>query len=104
MSYRKGFNQKKELKGTHLLLVGKCRLIISTDTSFIHAANFFKVRLIGIYNNRLANGKYNNNELWGPHYANAVQVFSQDHDGTESGDDLRNLPFKVLKDVLAKEV
>ena len=78
-------------------LIGKCKFLITVDTSFIHAANFFNTPMIGIYNNRLAAGKYNNNVQWGPHYQGGGQVFSIDYDNTETGDDLRKLPFYVLE-------
>lgn len=83
-----------------LALVGRCDLLISVDTSFVHAARFFNVPLIGIYNNRLSFNRYDNNVQWGPGYAQAVQVFSLDHDHTETGDDLRKLPFAVLETAL----
>lgn len=57
--------------------------------------------MIGIYNNRLANKKYDNNKLWGPNYDQAKQVFSLDHLNTETGDDLRLLPFSELEKALS---
>ena len=83
-----------------LALVGRCACLITVDTSFVHAARFFDVPMIGIYNNRLSFGRYDNNVQWGPGYAKALQVFSLDHDQTETGDDLRRLPFEVLKQAM----
>lgn len=83
-----------------LALVGRCACLITVDTSFVHAARFFEVPLIAIYNNRLSFGRYDNNVQWGPGYAKALQVFSLDHDQTETGDDLRRLPFEVLKQAM----
>ena len=83
-----------------LALVGRCACLITVDTSFVHAGRFFDVPQIAIYNNRLSFGRYDNNVQWGPGYAKALQVFSLDHDHTETGDDLRNLPFEVLKQAM----
>lgn len=85
-----------------MYLLKNCSLLITPDTSFVHAANFFNIKLIAVYNNRLACRKYCNNVQWGPNYDNATQIFSLENKGTESGDDIRNLPFSVLKDVLDK--
>lgn len=81
-------------------LVSKCSLLITVDTSLVHVGNFFKANMICIYNNRLANGRYDNNVLWGPNYSKAIQVFSLDNCRTETGDDLRKLPFSVLEAAL----
>ena len=83
-----------------LALVGHCACLITVDTSFVHVARFFDVPMIAIYNNRLSFGRYDNNVQWGPGYAKAVQVFSLDHDQTETGDDLRRLPFEVLQQAM----
>ena len=85
-----------------MYLLKKCSLLITPDTSFVHAANFFNIKLIAAYNNRLACRKYCNNVQWGPNYENAIQIFSLENKGTESGDDLRELPFEVLKQALDK--
>ena len=88
--------------GENFYLVSKCSLMITVDTSLVHVGNFFDVVMIGIYNNRLADGKYNNNILWGPNYPKAIQVFSCDHEGTETGDDLRKFQFQELEKKLRK--
>ncbi len=83
-----------------IALVGKCACLITVDTSFVHAARFFNVSMIGIYNNRLACNRYDNNVQWGPGYDKAVQVFSDAHVNTETGDDLRDMPFEILEKAL----
>ena len=81
-------------------LISKCSFVLTTDTSFVHAANFFNVQMVAIYNNRLANKKYWNNDLWGPNYKKARQIFSKDYVNTESGDNLQNLPFEIIEQAL----
>lgn len=93
------FNHFKELD-CNMALVGKCSFLITVDTSFVHAGNYFDKPMIGIYNNRRACNRYDNNVQWGPNYAKAVQVFSLDHVNTETGDDLRRFPFAVLEPAL----
>lgn len=93
------FNPFKDIDRC-IALLGRSKFLITVDTSFVHAGNFFDVPMIGIYNNRLACKKYDNNVQWGPHYAKARQVFSLDHINHESGDDLRRLPFSVLEQAL----
>lgn len=83
-----------------IALLEHAAFLISVDTSFVHAGRFFDVPMLGIYNNRLVCGKYDNNVMWGPNYAKARQVFSTDHINTESGDDLRLMPFAVLEQAL----
>lgn len=93
------FNPFKQIDRS-IALLAKSSFLITVDTSFIHAGRLFRVPMIGIYNNRLANNKYDNNVLWGPNYKEATQVFSVDHLNTESGDDLRRLPFSELEKAL----
>lgn len=93
------FNPFKELDRC-IALLKNCACLITVDTSFVHAARFFDIPMIGIYNNRLACGRYDNNVQWGPNYKKAVQVFSNAHENTETGDDLREMPFEILKKAL----
>ena len=90
------FNPFKELDKS-ILLISQCSLLITVDTCFVHAGNFFNVPQLCFYNNRLADNRYDNNKLWGPHYGKAHQIFSLDHLNTETGDDLRLLHFESIK-------
>ena len=83
-----------------IALIKFSSLIISTDTCFVHAANFFKANMICIYNNRLDSNKYCNNDYWGPNYKNAIQIFSEENLHTETGDDLRKLSVNIIKKAL----
>ena len=94
------FNPFKQVDRS-IALLGKSSFLITVDTSFVHAGRFFNTPMIGIYNNRFANKKYDNNKLWGPNYDQARQVFSLDHLNTETGDDLRLLPFSELEKALS---
>ena len=80
-----------------IALLKHASLVISTDTCFVHAANFFNSKLICIYNNRLDCNKYCNNDYWGPNYKNAIQIFSNENLRTETGDNLQKLSVDVIK-------
>lgn len=54
-----------------IALISKSDLIISPDTSIVHISAAFRKDLIAIYKNDI-----HNNELWGPGYENAVQIFT----------------------------
>lgn len=54
-----------------IALISKSDLIISPDTSIVHISAAFRKNLIAIYKNDI-----HNNELWGPGYENAVQLFT----------------------------
>lgn len=64
-------------------------LVITPDTSFVHVANYFNVKMVAFYNNRIENRRYIINDLWAPNYSNAKQIFTLDNLRRESGDDLR---------------
>ena len=80
-----------------IALIKYASLVISTDTCFVHAANFFNSKMICIYNNRLDGNKYCNNDYWGPNYKNAIQIFSKENLHTETGDNLQKLSVDVIK-------
>lgn len=96
------FNPFEDLESS-LNLVEECSLLITTDTSYVHVGNFYKVPMIAIYNNRLNMGKYCNNVQWSPNYSNSIQVFSDDNVGTETGDDLRRMKLDLIMTDLSKK-
>lgn len=76
-----------------LALLRDCALLITPDTCFVHAANFFNCPSICFYNNRRLFCKYDNNTIYAPNYNNSLQVLAPGHNksNSEGGDDLRNL-------------
>ncbi len=83
-----------------IALLKHASLVISTDTCFVHAANFFNSKMICIYNNRLDCNKYCNNDYWGPNYKNAIQIFSKENLHTETGDNLQMFPSSIIKNTI----
>lgn len=57
-------------------LVRRADLVISTDTSIVHLCNALNKKLVSLYNNKISPRGEENNILWGPNYAKAVQLFS----------------------------
>ncbi len=82
-----------------MALISMACLVITTDTSFVHACNALNKSSICIYNNRGTHG-FVNNLVWAPNYEGALQVFSTDNIGTDAGDDLRLLDYSVLHEAL----
>lgn len=81
-------------------------LIITPDTSLVHVARVFNTHSICIYNNRLYNNKYSNNILFGPgpNYSNSLQIYTDDYDYTERGDDIRYINYWSIHTALKKKL
>ena len=81
-------------------------LIITPDTSLVHVARAFNTHSICIYNNRLYNNKYSNNILFGPgpNYSNALQIYTDEYDYKESGDDIRYINYWTIHIALKKKL
>ncbi len=58
-------------------LIYQCDIIISPDTSVVHIAAVWKKPLVALYGND-THGMFNNNDVWGPGYNNAIQITSID--------------------------
>ncbi|WP_167350283.1 glycosyltransferase family 9 protein, partial [Buttiauxella noackiae] len=58
-------------------LIYHANLIISPDTSIVHIAAAWKKPLVALYGND-KHGMFNNNDVWGPGYPEAIQVTTQD--------------------------
>lgn len=84
---------------TSLALIELCDLLISVDTSVVHAANAFNKKLIGIYTNMQIGG-FDSNIVWSPNYKNAKQVFTKEFKRTSIGDEIS----KMKLDELFKEI
>lgn len=60
-----------------IALIANVDLIISPDTSIVHIAAAYDKPLVSLYGNDI-HGKYINSDVWGPGYANAIQIRTQD--------------------------
>jgi len=58
-------------------LIYQCDLVISPDTSVVHIAAIWKKPLVALYGND-THGMFNNNDVWGPGYSNAIQITTID--------------------------
>ena len=56
-----------------IALISHIDMIISPDTSIVHIAATYNKPLVALYGNDL-HGKYVNSDVWGPGYANAIQL------------------------------
>lgn len=58
-------------------LIYHCDLVISPDTSVVHIAAAWKKPLVALYGNDM-HGMFNNNDVWGPGYREAIQITTAD--------------------------
>lgn len=77
-------------------LVKYATTVITVDTAIVHLASTLNVRQYCIYNNRKFNNRFENNIVWGPNSASAVQLTTNDYVGTELGDDMKNFDISIL--------
>ena len=56
-----------------IALISHIDMIVSPDTSIVHIAATYNKPLIALYGNDL-HGKFVNSDVWGPGYANAIQL------------------------------
>ncbi|WP_330984711.1 MULTISPECIES: glycosyltransferase family 9 protein [Enterobacterales] len=56
-----------------IALIAHIDMIISPDTSIVHIAATYQKPLVALYGNDL-HGQYVNSDVWGPGYANAIQL------------------------------
>lgn len=80
---------------TSIALIDICDLLISVDTSVVHAANAFNKKLISIYTNMQIGG-FDSNIVWSPNYKNAKQVFTKEFKKTSIGDDISKMELTEL--------
>jgi ADP-heptose:LPS heptosyltransferase len=66
-----------------LALVKNSDIILTTNTSIIHAANAFDKKMIAIYNNDLMNEE-KISKVWAPNYQNGIQILSKPKKGINS--------------------
>ncbi|NUF26581.1 glycosyltransferase family 9 protein [Gilliamella sp. ESL0254] len=85
-------------------LVKFSNLVISVDTSIVHIASIYNKKMLCVYNNRIIDNKFINNYVWGPNYANAIQMFTNDHLGTGLGDPIANLDIGIMLEQLKLEI
>ncbi|MBA0165892.1 glycosyltransferase family 9 protein [Pectobacterium sp. CFBP8739] len=58
-----------------LAIIELCDLVVSVDTSIVHASNALNKKMISIYSSVFIK-KYNGNYLFSPNYRNAVQIIA----------------------------
>ena len=85
-------------------LVKYSTLVITVDTSIVHIASIYNIRMICVYNNRIIDKQFINNFVWGPNYSNAIQIFTNDNLGTGLGDPIANLDMSIMLEQLKLEI
>ncbi|MCX8649099.1 glycosyltransferase family 9 protein [Gilliamella sp. B2776] len=85
-------------------LVKYSDFVITVDTSIVHVASTYDKKMICIYNNRIIDSKFINNMVWGPNYANAIQIFTNENVKTGLGDLISNLDVNIILKQLNKEL
>lgn len=82
--------------GNCFALVGHATFVITVDTAIVHLASVLNIPQYCIYNNRLHDGIYENNVLWGPNSEVAVQLTTSEYKRTEIGDDMQKFDVSLL--------
>lgn len=89
--------------GNCFALVGHATFVITVDTAIVHLASVLNVPQYCIYNNRLHDGIYENNVLWGPNSEIAVQLTTSEYKRTETGDDMQKFDVSLLIDAINED-
>ena len=85
-------------------LVKYSDFVITVDTSIVHVASTYEKKMLCVYNNRIIDRKFVNNFVWGPNYANAIQIFTNENLNTGLGDLISNLDVSVILKQLKNEL
>ena len=62
----------------------------------MHLASHYDKKMVCVYNNRMIDNKFINNFVWGPNYANAIQVFTDENVNTGLGDLISNFDINIM--------
>ena len=85
-------------------LVKHSDFVITVDTSIVHLASHYDKKMVCVYNNRMIDNKFINNFVWGPNYANAIQVFTDENVNTGLGDLISNFDINIMLKQLENEL
>ena len=89
--------------GNSFALVSLADTVITADTSIVHVASHFDIPQYCIYNNRVLEGRYENNIVWAPNSDKAIVLTTDEHVKTASGDDMGNFNIDILIDAIESE-
>ena len=78
--------------------------VITVDTSIVHMASLLNIKQYCIYNNRKFNLKFENNTVWGPNSALAVQFNTNEFIGSDIGDDVSKFDISLLINRMASDI
>lgn len=84
-------------------LISLSDLVLTVDTSIVHVASAYNIRMIAIYNNRY-NSKFNLNKVWSPIGSNYSQIFTNENRRTILGDPVYNLDINLIIKKLKKTI
>lgn len=90
--------------GHSFALVSCADVVISVDTAIVHLASALNIKQYCIYNNRSFNGIYDNNVVWAPNSDKADVLTTNEHSGTESGDDIKKFDMNVIISLLKRDL
>lgn len=89
---------------TSFAIVNYADIVITVDTAIVHLAAALDKRQFCIYNNRLCNGLFDNNIVWGPNNDNATLLTTNQFLNTEDGDSMALFDMSILIDAIKKEI
>lgn len=89
--------------GNSFALLSHADVVITVDTGIVHLCSAFNVKQYCIYNNRLFNGKYDNNTVWGPNSDKAMILTTDEMLNTELGDDMTKFDINKLISALCHD-
>lgn len=90
--------------GCSFALVRHADFVITVDTAIVHLASALNIRQYCIYNNRMHEGKFENNIVWGPNSKLATQLTTSEHLRTEGGDDMHKFDIMLLINAIEQDL
>ncbi|EMQ1750423.1 glycosyltransferase family 9 protein [Escherichia coli] len=90
--------------GCSFALVRHADFVITVDTAIVHLASALNIRQYCIYNNRMHEGKFENNIMWGPNSKLATQLTTSEHLRSEGGDDMHKFDIMLLINAIKQDL
>ncbi|EIS2408722.1 lipopolysaccharide heptosyltransferase family protein, partial [Escherichia coli] len=90
--------------GCSFALVRHADFVITVDTAIVHLASALNIRQYCIYNNRMHEGKFENNIVWGPNSKLATQLTTSEHLRSEGGDDMHKFDIMILINAIKQDL